>query len=110
MYHLIKSQTFRPNGSGEIDPVEESQNPADQAGKGQKKGAGKKGFLRGVSWNMVGASETGKLLLLYEKNKNIRTELFYSIPIEIVGILWYSKDRMKETERRSVLIWKNDIS
>jgi hypothetical protein len=55
---------------------------------------------------MVGASETGKLLLLYEKNKNIRTELFYSIPIEIVGILWYSKDRMKETERRSVLIWK----
>lgn len=55
---------------------------------------------------MVGASETGKLLLLYEKNKNIRTELFYSIPIEIVGILWYSKDRMKEIERRSVLIWK----
>jgi hypothetical protein len=66
----------------------------------------RKAFLRGVSWSMVGASETGKLLLLYEKNKNIRTELFYSIPIEIVGILWYSKDRMKETERRSVLIWK----
>ena len=95
MYHLIKSQTFRPNGPGEIDPVEESQNPV------------RKAFLRGVSWSMVGASETGKLLLLYEKNKNIRTELFYSIPIEIVGILWYSKDRMKETERRSVLIWKN---
>ena len=106
MYHLIKSQTFRPNGPGEIDPVEESQNPADQPVKVRRRVPVRKAFLRGVSWSMVGASETGKLLLLYEKNKNIRTELFYSIPIEIVGILWYSKDRMKETERRSVLIWK----
>ena len=43
--HVVQAESFRADGAGQENTVEKSQNPAGEAGSGQKQRAGQKGTL-----------------------------------------------------------------